>query len=84
MPIHIMPILLPQILPHLIIPLRNLQHPQIHIHDPHTLLGPHLHNRPNKRKRDLRHAQEIFRGTRSIDKDDPAGILEAASRQCRV
>lgn len=37
-----MPILLPKILPYLIIPLRNVQQSQIHIHNTHTLLRTHL------------------------------------------
>lgn len=78
MPINIMPILPPQILPHLIILLRNLQQPQIHLHDPKPLLIPHLRNRSNNRKRHLRQPEELLGRTGRIDEDDAAGIFEAA------
>lgn len=67
-----------------VILLGNLQQPHIHIHHKHAFLSPHLTHGPDNGERDAGHPEELLIGTRRIDEDNGAGILEAARRQRRL
>lgn len=84
MAINIVPILLLQILSHLVIPFRSINDSHIQISDHESILSPHLSNRSHKRKCNLRQAQKILRRSGSVDEDNTTGILKAAGCNGRL
>lgn len=84
MPINIVPILLLQVLSHLVIPLRSFNNPHVHISNDESLLSSHLSNWPHKRECNLRQAQEILRRPSSIGEDNTTSILKAAGCNRRL
>jgi hypothetical protein len=84
MPINIVPIVLLQVLSHLVIPFRSLNDPHIQISYHESILSPHLSNLSHNRECNLRQAQEILRRSGSVDENNTTGILKAAGCNGRL
>ena len=79
-----MPPFPPQILSNTIHLLRHLCNPQIHLHNQHPLLLPHLLDHADNRERHARQAQEVVsRAAGGIGEDNAAGVFKGARGEQR-